>query len=36
MAHYKFKGIIELPECGKSYKTDTRKGLAVKYITKSA
>lgn len=36
MIHYKFVGIIELPECGDTYKTDTRKGVTVEYITKSA
>ena len=34
--HYKFIGVIELPECGESYKTDTRKGVSVEYVTKSA
>ena len=36
MIHYKFVGIIEIPECGDYYKADTRKGVAVEYITKSA
>ena len=34
--HYKFIGVIELPECEESYKTDTRKGVSVEYVTKSA
>lgn len=36
MIHYKFVGYIEIPECGKNYRADTRKGVAVKYVTKSA
>ncbi|MEE0840405.1 MAG: DUF4368 domain-containing protein, partial [Acutalibacteraceae bacterium] len=36
MVHYKFIGYIEIPECGSNYKADTRKGVAVEYITKSA
>ena len=36
MIHYKFIGYIEIPECGKNYRADTRKGVAVEYITKSA
>lgn len=36
MTHYKFIGYIEIPECGSNYKADTRKGVAVEYITKSA
>ncbi len=36
MIHYKFIGYIEMPECGRNYKADTRKGVAVEYITKSA
>ena len=36
MIHYKFVGYIEIPECGKNYRADTRKGVAVEYITKSA
>lgn len=36
MIHYKFIGYIEIPECGINYKADTRKGVAVEYITKSA
>lgn len=34
--HYKFIGIIEIPACGETYKTDTRKGVSVRYVTKSA
>ena len=36
MFHYKFIGYIEIPECGGNYKADTRKGVAVEYITKYA
>ena len=36
MIHYKFIGYIEIPEYGNNYKVDTRKGVAVEYITKSA
>ena len=36
MIHYKFIVYIEIPECGSNYKADTRKGVAVEYITKSA
>lgn len=36
MIHYKFIGYIEIPECGSNYKADTRKGVVVEYITKSA
>lgn len=36
MIHYKFIGYIEIPECGSNYKADTRKGVAVEYVTKSA
>ena len=36
MIRYKFTGYIETPECGGNYKADTRKGVAVGYITKSA
>lgn len=32
--HYKFIGIIEIPECENHYRADTLKGVAVKYITK--
>lgn len=34
--HYKFVGMIEIPACRSYYKADTRKGVAVEYITKSA
>ena len=34
--NYKFIGQIELLKSGKNYKEDTRKGVAVEYITKSA
>ena len=34
--HYKFVGYIEIPECGSNCKADTRKGVAVEYISKSA
>ena len=36
MIHYKFIGYIEISECGSNYRADTRKGVAVEYITKSA
>lgn len=36
MIYYKFIGYIEIPECGSNYKADTRRGVAVEYITKSA
>lgn len=36
MIHYKFIGYIEIPECGKNYRADTRKGVAVEYVTKPA
>lgn len=36
MIHYKFIGYIEIPECGKNYRADSRKGVAVEYVTKSA
>lgn len=36
MIHYKFIGYIEIPEYGKNYRADTRKGVAVEYVTKSA
>ena len=36
MIHYKFVGYIEIPECGKNYRADTRKGVAVEYVTKPA
>ena len=34
--HCRSAGHIEIPECGSNYKADTRKGVAVEYITKSA
>ena len=34
--HYKFIGYIEILKCGKNYRADTRKGVAVEYVTKSA
>ena len=34
--HYKFIGYIEIPECGNNFKANTRKGVAVEYITHSA
>ena len=36
MIHYKFIGIIENPEYGENYRTDTCKGVVVEYITRSA
>ena len=36
MIHYRFIGYIEIPECRNNYKVDTRKGVAVEYITQSA
>ena len=36
MIHYKFIGIIEIPACGETYTTDNRKGVSVRYVTKSA
>ena len=36
MIHYRFIGYIEIPECRNNYKADTRKGVAVEYITQSA
>ena len=36
MIHYKFVGVIEIPDSGDNYTADTRKGVAVEYITKSA
>ena len=35
MIHYKFVGVIEIPDSGNNYTADTRKGVAVEYITKS-
>ena len=34
--HYKFVGIIEIPASPGSYTADTRKGVAVSYVTQSA
>ena len=34
--HYKFVGVIEIPDNGDNYTADTRKGVAVEYVTKSA
>lgn len=34
--HYRFVGIIELPACRSSYQADTRKGVAVSYLTQPA
>lgn len=34
--HYKFVGVIEIPECPSRYTADTRKGVAVNYVTQSA
>ena len=36
MIHYKFVGVIEIPDSGGNYTADTRKGVAVEYVTKSA
>ena len=36
MIHYKFVGVIEIPDDGDNYTADTRKGVAVEYVTKSA
>ena len=36
MIHYKFVGVIEIPDPGNNYIADTRKGVAVEYVTKSA
>ena len=33
---YKFVGILEIPSFGKTYKADTRKGVAVEYLTQGA
>lgn len=32
---YKFVGVIEIPECPSRYTADTRKGVAVNYVTQS-
>lgn len=34
--YYKFVGVIEIPECPSRYTADTRKGVAVNYVTQSA
>ena len=36
MIHYKFVGVIELPDDGDNYTADTRKGVAVEYVTQRA
>ena len=36
MIHYKFVGVIDIPDNGDNYTADTRKGVAVEYVTKSA
>ena len=36
MIHYKFVGVIDIPDSGNNYTADTRKGVAVEYVTKSA
>lgn len=36
MIYYKFVGVIEIPDSGNNYIADTRKGVAVEYVTKSA
>ena len=36
MIHYKFVGVIEIPDPGDNYTADTRKGVAVEYITQTA
>ena len=36
MIHYKFVGVIEIPDNGDNYTADTRKGVAVEYVTQSA
>ena len=35
MIHYKFVGVIEIPDAGDNYTADTRKGVAVEYVTNS-
>lgn len=34
--HYKFVGVIEIPDSGDKYTADTQKGVAIEYVTKSA
>ena len=36
MIHYKFVGVIDIPDSSNNYTADTRKGVAVEYITKGA
>ena len=36
MIHYKFVGVIEIPDDRDNYTADTRKGVAVEYVTKSS
>lgn len=36
MIHYKFVGVIEIPDSCDNYTADTRQGVAVQYVTKSA
>ena len=36
MIHYKFVGVIEIPDSCDNYTADTRKGVAVEYVTQSA
>ena len=36
MIHYKFVGVIEIPDDRDNYTAETRKGVAVEYVTKSA
>jgi len=35
MIHYKFVGVIEIPDSCDNYTADTRQGVAVQYVTKS-
>ena len=34
--HFKFVGVIEIPDSGGNYTADTRKGVAVECVTQSA
>ena len=36
MIHYKFVGVIEIPDDGDNYTADPRQGVTVEYVTKSA
>ena len=36
MIHYKFVGVIEIPDDRDNYTADTRKGVAVEYVTQGA